>query len=148
MYQNQSALFAQMPIRICHPPLESEDWRKKTGYDRKNLPWCYHNGGHWPCLFWFFVIASLRHRQHQLSVDSVVIDILLHDQYELLLQRLPQQNWAEYFDGPKGVWVGQQARLYQTWTIVGFLLAHHFLKVNPADANIMDLPNLKVISRK
>ncbi|PZO38190.1 MAG: alkaline invertase [Pseudanabaena frigida] len=143
MHQNQADLFAQMPLRICHPPLESEDWRKKTGYDRKNLPWCYHNAGHWPCLFWFFVIATLRHKQHQSSIDNVAIDILLQDNYEILLKRLPQENWAEYFDGPNGIWVGQQARLYQTWTIVSFLLTHHFLKVNPDDANIMDLPNLK-----
>jgi hypothetical protein len=148
MQQNRGDLFAQMPLRICHPPLDNEEWRKKTGYDRKNLPWCYHNAGHWPCLFWFFVVATLRHKQNQPpSVEHVAIDILLQDNYELLLKRLPQQNWAEYFDGPNGVWVGQQARLYQTWTIVGFLLTHHLLKVNPADSNIMDLPNLKNLEK-
>ncbi len=148
MYQNQSALFAQMPLRICHPPLDNEDWRKKTGYDRKNLPWCYHNAGHWPCLFWFFVLATTRHKYRQSSVgDDGAIDRLLQNNYELLVKRLPEQNWAEYFDGPNGVWVGQQARLYQTWTIAGFLLAHHFLKVNPEDTDIMDLPNLKNLEK-
>jgi len=148
MHQNQTDLFAQMPLRICHPPLDNEDWRKKTGYDRKNLPWCYHNAGHWPCLFWFFVLATTRHRQHHPStIDHVAIDLLLQNNYELLVKRLPQQNWAEYFDGPHGAWVGQQARLYQTWTIVGFLLAHHFLKVNPKDSNIMDLPTLKHLEK-
>jgi len=147
MYQNQNALFAQMPLRICHPPLQDTDWRIKTGYDRKNLPWCYHNAGHWPCLFWFFAIATLRHQQRQSSVDNVAINLLLQDNYEILLKRLPQQNWAEYFDGPNGVWVGQQARLYQTWTIVGFLLTHHLLRVNPADSNIMDLPNLRDLEK-
>ena len=146
MYQNRADLFAQIPLRICHPPLESEDWRKKTGYDRKNLPWCYHNAGHWPCLFWFFVMATLRHKQRQSSVDNLAIDLLLQENFEILSKRLPQEHWAEYFDGPNGVWVGQQARLYQTWTIVSFLLTHHFLKVNPADANIMDLPTLKDLS--
>jgi hypothetical protein len=145
MHQNQTALFAQMPLRICHPPLESEDWRKKTGYDRKNLPWCYHNAGHWPCLFWFFAIATLRQQQRQSSVDHVAIDLLLQDNYQVLLKRLPQEHWAEYFDGPSGVWVGQQARLSQTWTIVSFLLTHHLLQVNPADANIMNLPSLKTL---
>lgn len=148
MAQNRAALFAQMPLRICHPPLDDGDWRKKTGYDRKNLPWCYHNAGHWPCLLWYFTIASLRHKHHyhQSPADSATINALLHDSYELLVKRLPRQNWAEYFDGPNGVWVGQQARLNQTWTIVGFLLVHHFLKVNPEDANIMDLPNLNSLS--
>ncbi len=147
MHQNQSALFAQMPLRICHPPLDNEDWRKKTGYDRKNLPWCYHNAGHWPSLFWFFAIATLRHKHHQSSADTLAMDMLLQNNYELLAKRLPEQNWAEYFDGPHGVWVGQQARLYQTWTIVSFLLTHHFLKVNPEDTNIMDLPNFKDLEK-
>lgn len=28
----------------------------------------------------------------------------------------------------------------QTQTITGFLLAHHLLKVNPKDVNVLDLP--------
>jgi hypothetical protein len=144
--QNRQDLIAQMPLRICHPPLADVDWRKKTGYDRKNLPWCYHNAGHWPCLFWFLAVAILRQQQTyaeqqpQLMTD---LQTLMSDSYQLLLRQLPRQNWAEYFDGPTGSWMGQQARLHQTWTIVGFLLAHHFLSVNPADAQIMSVPSLK-----
>jgi beta-fructofuranosidase len=52
---------------------------------------------------------------------------------------LPRQQWAEYFDGPTGTWVGQQARTYQTWTIVGFLLLHHLLRVNPKDVTLLDI---------
>nr|WP_218082060.1 glycoside hydrolase 100 family protein [Anthocerotibacter panamensis] len=156
--QNQEALVGQMPLRICHPPLDDSDWRTKTGYDRKNLPWCYHNGGHWPCLLWYLAVAALRYQQRYSSPNSSVhvpyhrkvqgrIQEMLHDAYELLLERLPQQNWAEYFDGPTGLWTGQQTRYYQTWTIVGFLLVHHLLKVNPGSANIMDVPGLKFLSR-
>jgi hypothetical protein len=142
--QNQTALVAQMPLRICHPPLSDEDWRRKTGYDRKNLPWCYHNAGHWPCLLWFLVAAALRHRQHnQEAALTVELNALLDTAYQRLLTQLPRQNWAEYFDGPTGTWMGQQARLNQTWTIVGFLLVHHFLKINPDDATILDVPHLK-----
>lgn len=143
--RNRDRLFAQMPLRICHPPLESQDWRLITGFDRKNLPWCYHNAGHWPCLLWFFILAVLRYEAsygHLTGDGSALVDPLLQQAYELLLQRLPQQKWAEYFDGPTGIWMGQQARINQTWTIAGFLLVHHFLKVNPADANIMSLPSL------
>jgi Alkaline and neutral invertase len=148
MLHNRSDLFAQMPLRICHPPLDDTDWRKKTGYDRKNLPWCYHNSGHWPCLTWFFVVATLRHQQlyRQSPAEAAVNHVLLEDTYQLMLQRLPQESWAEYFDGPTGMWVGQQARLNQTWTIVGFLLVHHFLKVNPEDVRIMNLPSLKELA--
>ena len=35
--------------------------------------------------------------------------------------------------------MGQQSRTYQTWTIVGFLLLHHFLRVNPDDVEMLDL---------
>jgi hypothetical protein len=71
---------------------------------------------------------------------------LLENAHSLLLQRLPEQKWAEYFDGPTGVWMGQQARLYQTWSIAGLLLSHHLLKVKPDDADIMDLPSLRALN--
>ena len=35
--------------------------------------------------------------------------------------------------------MGQQARTYQTWTIVGFLLLHHLLRVNPRDVTLLDI---------
>lgn len=143
--RNRDSLFAQMPLRICHPPLESKDWRLITGFDRKNLPWCYHNAGHWPCLLWFFILAVLRYEERygRLTMDRVApIELLLQEAYDLILEKLPQQKWAEYFDGPTGIWMGQQARMNQTWTITGFLLVHHFLKVNPADASIVNLPSL------
>lgn len=143
--QNQSNLVAQMPLRICHPPLSDADWRRKTGYDRKNLPWCYHNAGHWPCLLWFLTMGALRHQQQHRHDQQLATEMsqLLDTAYDRLLTQLPLQNWAEYFDGPTGSWMGQQARLYQTWTIVGFLLVHHFLKVNPTDAGILDVPKLQ-----
>ncbi|MEN9223758.1 MAG: glycoside hydrolase 100 family protein, partial [Thermostichus sp. BF3_bins_97] len=72
---------------------------------------------------------------------------LLQESYQILLRRLPEQKWAEYFDGPTGVWMGQQARLYQTWTVAGLLLAHHLLKVNPEDATVFDLPKLGSLYR-
>jgi hypothetical protein len=138
---NRHDLVAEMPLRICHPPLEEVDWRKKTGFDRKNLPWCYHNAGHWPCLLWFLALAVLRHPQK----DSLVVqeaEVLLHHSYNLMLNQLPSQQWAEYFDGPTGAWQGQQARVNQTWTIVGFLLAHHLLHENSADANVLNVPHI------
>jgi beta-fructofuranosidase len=35
--------------------------------------------------------------------------------------------------------VGQQARTYQTWTIVGFLLLHHILRVKTDDVDMLDI---------
>ncbi len=137
--RNQQHLVAQMPLRICHPPLDDVEWRKKTGYDRKNLPWCYHNGGHWACLTWFLVIAM--QRQQPLMPEDLKYQVrsFLKECYELMLRQLPQQQWAEYHDGPTAYWIGQQARTYQTWTIVGFLLTHHFLHEDPKESHILDL---------
>jgi hypothetical protein len=139
---NRKDLVGEMPLRICHPPLEDVDWRKKTGFDRKNLPWCYHNSGHWPCLAWFLAAAILRHPEQ----DGLIVQEarnLLTEAYNLMLSQLPRQQWAEYFDGPTGTWQGQQARVNQTWTIVGFLLMDHLLHKNPEDANLLDVPHLR-----
>ncbi len=142
---NQKDLAAQMPLRICHPPIDGADWQIKTGYDRKNLPGCYHNGGHWPCLTWFLAAAVLRQSASDSANHSAFteINLLLESSYQIMRDQLPRKNWAEYFDGSTAGWVGQQARLYQTWTIVGFLLMHHLLKVNPADAGILNVPRLQ-----
>jgi len=43
---NHQHLMAQMPMRICYPPMELKEWADKTGSDPKNWPWTYHNVGH------------------------------------------------------------------------------------------------------
>ncbi|MBM5802211.1 MAG: alkaline invertase, partial [Cyanobacteria bacterium K_DeepCast_35m_m2_023] len=143
---NRQHLLAQMPMRICHPPMEGNEWRDKTGSDPKNWPWSYHNGGHWPSLLWFFAAAVLLHEQRHTNGDGALMlqmkDLLL-ECYGDQLNQLPLQHWAEYFDGPTGSWVGQQARTYQTWTIVGFLLMHHLLRIKPSDVTLLDLDSIQ-----
>jgi beta-fructofuranosidase len=139
---NRDHLMAQMPMRICHPPLEGGEWSEKTGSDPKNWPWCYHNSGHWPSLLWYLAGAVLLHEQRYPQADVLLMGqmrAMLEECYWMQLNQLPRQQWAEYFDGPTGTWVGQQARTYQTWTIVGFLLLHHFLRVNPVDVSLLDI---------
>ncbi len=151
VYQNREELVAQMPLRICHPPLDGALWQTQTGHDPKNVAWSYHNGGHWPCLLWFLALSVVRNQQlcqgtregsKNRELQEVMM-MLLEDSYKMLLKRLPKQNWPEYFDGPTGLWIGLQARFYQTWTITGLLLTHHLLRGNPADAAVMDMPSLK-----
>ena len=139
---NRDHLMAQMPMRICHPPMEGVEWENKTGSDPKNWPWSYHNGGHWPSLLWFFSASILLHERLNPQADVLLMGqmkTLLDESYWSHLNQLPRQQWAEYFDGPTGTWVGQQSRTYQTWTIVGFLLMHHFLYVNPDDVLMLNL---------
>ena len=140
--RNRNHLMAQMPMRICHPPLEGQEWATKTGSDPKNWPWSYHNGGHWPSLLWYLVLAVILHEQNHPRSDVVLvgqIKALLEQAYQTHLATLPRQQWAEYFDGPTGTWVGQQARLYQTWSIVGLLLTHQLLRKGHAIDLSIDL---------
>jgi hypothetical protein len=139
---NRAQLIAQMPLRICHPPLDAEEWRSRTGSDPKNWPGSYHNGGHWPSLLWYLGGAILLHQQQHPGADVLLMGqmrSLLEECYWSQLNQLPRQRWAEYFDGPTGTWMGQQSRTYQTWTVVGFLLLHHLLWLNNADVELLDL---------
>lgn len=51
-------------------------------------------------------------------------------------KRLPVDCWPEYYDTPTGKFIGKQARLYQTWTIAGFLASKLLLK-NPEMASLL-----------
>lgn len=51
-------------------------------------------------------------------------------------QRLPFDSWPEYYDTRTGRFIGKQARLYQTWTLSGFLASKMLLK-NPELANLL-----------
>ena len=139
---NRQHLMAQMPMRICHPHMDVEEWQNKTGSDPKNWPWSYHNGGHWPSLLWYFGTSVLLHQKKFPTEDVILMEemrSLIEESYWCQLNQLPKQEWAEYFDGPTGTWVGQQSRTYQTWTIVGFLLMHHFLREDNNDLDMFDL---------
>lgn len=43
-------------------------------------------------------------------------------------KRLPMDNWPEYYDTEKGKFIGKQARLFQTWSIAGFLTSKMLLE--------------------
>lgn len=110
-------LIGYMPMKICFPALEGLEWKIVTGSDPKNIAWSYHNGGHWPVLLWLLVAAALK----------VGKDSLAHRAIEIAQNRLPQDQWPEYYDGRHGRLIGKEARKYQTWTISGFLIATELL---------------------
>lgn len=49
---------------------------------------------------------------------------------DLAEKRLSVDQWPEYYDTRSGRFVGKQSRLFQTWTIAGFLTSKMLLK-NP-----------------
>ncbi|KAK9725409.1 hypothetical protein RND81_05G141500 [Saponaria officinalis] len=117
-------LLGNMPLKICYPALELEEWRIITGSDPKNTPWSYHNGGSWPTLLWQFTLACIKMKRPELAQKAI----------NLAEKRLSADKWPEYYDTKKGRFIGKQARLYQTWTIAGYLASKALLD-NPEAAS-------------
>lgn len=119
-------LIGTMPLKISYPALESDEWRIITGSDPKNTPWSYHNGGSWPTLLWQFTLACIKMGRPDLAQRAI----------STAEKRLLDDNWPEYYDTPTGRFVGKQSRLYQTWTIAGFLTSKLLLE-KPELASIL-----------
>ncbi|WRX23783.1 Glycosyl hydrolase family 100 - like 6 [Theobroma cacao] len=119
-------IVGQMPLKICYPAVENEEWRIITGCDPKNTPWSYHNGGSWPTLLWQFTLACIKMGRLELAQKAV----------SLAEKRLAMDRWPEYYDTRAGKFIGKQSRLYQTWTISGFLTSRLMLE-NPEMASLL-----------
>ncbi|KAM7278231.1 hypothetical protein ACFE04_005365 [Oxalis oulophora] len=125
------ALVGNMPLKICYPALEYEDWSIITGSDPKNTiklasPWSYHNGGSWPTLLWQFTLACMKMGRTDLAEKAI----------NLAENRLVADRWPEYYDTQTGKFIGKQARLYQTWSIAGFLTSRMLVQ-NPDTASLL-----------
>jgi Alkaline and neutral invertase len=131
-------LVGDMPMKICFPALEGEEYRIVTGCDPKNIPWSYHNGGSWPVLMWMLAAAAVKTNRVDLAKRAI----------QVAEPRLQADEWVEYYDGKKGRLIGKQSRKYQTWTIAGFLLAKE-LVVNPAHLPLVGFDQLpqELVSR-
>ena len=55
---------------------------------------------------------------------------------DLAEKKLAEDHWPEYYDTRSGRFIGKQARLYQTWTISGFLASKMLLE-NPEKASLL-----------
>lgn len=120
MEQRWDDLMGEMPVKLCFPALEGQDWRTITGSDPKNVPWSYHNGGNWPFLLWMLAAAAVRAGRKGLAERAL----------DTAASRLAAAHWAEYFDGRDGRLTGKEARTFQTWSIAGLLGAYEILR-NP-----------------
>ena len=113
-------LVGAMPVKICYPALQGEDWEIQTGSDPKNAPWSYHNGGNWPVLLWPFVAAALRAERRDLAQKAL----------DLAGSRLLKDQWPEYYDGKRGRLLGRRANLRQTWSATAYIFSHQLLAEN------------------
>ncbi|KAG6483611.1 neutral/alkaline invertase 1, mitochondrial-like [Zingiber officinale] len=119
-------LVGTMPLKICYPAIEDEEWQITTGSDPKNTPWSYHNGGSWPTLMWQFTLACIKMGRPELARKAISV----------AEKRLSKEKWPEYYDAPTGRFIGKQSRLYQTWTVAGFLTSK-LLTENPGMASML-----------
>ncbi|KAG6582157.1 Alkaline/neutral invertase C, mitochondrial, partial [Cucurbita argyrosperma subsp. sororia] len=119
-------LVANMPLKICFPAMEHEEWRVITGSDPKNTPWSYHNGGSWPTLLWQFTLACMKMGRPELARKAIAV----------AEKKLSADGWPEYYDMRSASLIGKQSRLFQTWTIAGFLTSKLLLE-NPEKASLL-----------
>ncbi|KAK8953889.1 Alkaline/neutral invertase CINV2 [Platanthera zijinensis] len=119
-------LVGNMPLKICYPAFEFDEWRIITGSDPKNTPWSYHNGGSWPTLLWQFTLACIKMGRPELARKAVAV----------AEKRLSKDKWPEYYDTRTGRFIGKQSRLFQTWTIAGYLTSKLLLE-KPELASIL-----------
>ncbi|CAH2033638.1 unnamed protein product [Thlaspi arvense] len=121
-------LVGEMPVKICHPAIESHEWRIVTGCDPKNTRWSYHNGGSWPVLLWLLTAACIKTGRPQIARRAI----------DLAESRLLKDGWPEYYDGKSGRFIGKQARKFQTWSIAGYLVAKMLLE-DPSHLGMISL---------
>ncbi|KAE8693024.1 Detected protein of confused Function [Hibiscus syriacus] len=119
-------LVADMPLKICYPALEGQEWRIITGSDPKNTAWSYHNGGSWPTLLWQLTVACLKMNRPEIAEKAVI----------LAERRISRDKWPEYYDTRRARFIGKQSRLFQTWSIAGYLVAK-LLLANPSAAKVL-----------
>ncbi|MFS7962578.1 putative six-hairpin glycosidase superfamily, glycosyl hydrolase family 100 [Helianthus anomalus] len=71
-----------------------------------------------------FTLACIKMKRPELARKAIA----------LAEKRLSTDKWPEYYDTRYGRFIGKQSRLYQTWTIAGFLTSKKLLE-NPEMAS-------------
>lgn len=110
-------LIGNMPAKLVYPAVVGKEWMFMTGSDPKNVPWSYHNGGNWPTLLWPLVAAAMKTGRGDIA--QLAMDVAE--------QRLPQDQWPEYYDGRRGNLIGRRAHLNQVWSATSYILAHKLI---------------------
>lgn len=102
------------PIRVTLHPLDEDHelWRPYMGRHRQNHPHQYHNGGLWPFVggFWVLALCKIGQREHARRALVQLAEANLHG----------DGRWTEWFHGDTGAPMGMAG---QTWNAATFLLA-------------------------
>lgn len=114
----KSAANRPYPIRATCSPIIRDDilWRSYMGRHRQNIDYQYHNGGIWPFIggFWVLALSSIGQMEKA------------RDELEKMAQANYVNDWAfqEWFQGQSGEPNGMVG---QSWNASMFLLAHYGL---------------------
>ncbi len=115
---NQLNIDKPIPVRVTLRPISLQDplWRSYMGRHKQNLENCYHNGGAWPFVggFWVLALIILGYKNEaMLAMDA-------------LAKANKKNNWEfnEWFNGVDGNPHGMEG---QTWNASMFLLAQYAL---------------------
>ena len=107
------------PVRVvCDPILETDKlWRPYMSRHRQNFAWQYHNGGIWPFVGAFWVIALCAEGSHMQARRDLA----------KVARANALDSWAfhEWLHGASLVPSGMRA---QSWNAAAFLLALHVLE--------------------
>lgn len=92
----------------------------------------------------FFGLKNVKYNaEHSIFPSQLTVACIKMDRPEIAAraiaiaeQRLARDKWPEYYDTKKGKFIGKQARLFQTWSIAGYLVAK-LLLAEPSKAKIL-----------
>lgn len=73
-----------------------------------------------------FTVACIKMKRPELAQRAV----------EVAEKRISRDRWPEYYDTRTARFIGKQSRLYQTWSIAGYLVSKMLL-ANPQAADIL-----------
>eukprot|EP01018_Ginkgo_biloba_P024237 Gb_06344 [translate_table: standard] len=79
-------------------------------------------------LLWLLTAACIKIGRPQITRRAI----------EIAECRLFKDGWPEYYDGKLGRYIGKQARKWQTWSIVGYLVAKMMLE-DPSHLGVISL---------
>lgn len=113
---NAAGVDTPWPVRaVCTPIAERSGlWRTYMERHRQNLPWRYHNGGAWPFIggFWVLALAGLGQASRARAALARLAEANRRDGW----------RFTEWFDGCTGAAHGMAG---QSWNAAMFLLARY-----------------------
>nr|KAJ0200914.1 hypothetical protein LSAT_V11C600298710 [Lactuca sativa] len=117
-----------LPLWTPHYPMEMEVKYRLIGL-------VSHIGSNIQC---GHCVAHVYKEGRWLTVASIKMNRpeIVENAVKVAERRIERDKWPKYYDTKRGRFIGKQARLFQTWSIAGYIIAKQLL-ANPDAANSM-----------